>query len=144
MKEMEIDGMHDEILLSEGQVKCLGHVITFVAQATTEVHHRIRCAWSAFARHRQELTSQSYLLRHSLHLLDAVVSPTITCGAGTWTTAKEHEKLLRTIQRRMLTLIVQTQRKYKKKNKEDLERKDIQNEMSEDAQEEDSTNDEFD
>ena len=89
-----------------------------------------------------------FLLRHSLthnlHLLDAVVSPTITCGAGTWTTAKEHEKLLRTIQRRMLTLIVQTQRNYKKKNKEDLERKDIQNEMSEDAQEEDSTNDEFD
>ena len=41
----------------------------------------------------------------------------------------------------MLCLIFQTKRKYKQKNKEDLDGKDIQNdEMSEDTQEEDSTN----
>ena len=45
---------------------------------------------------------------------------------------------------RMLRLIIQTERKDKK-YKEDLNGKDIQNEgMSEDAQEEDSTNDEYD
>ena len=45
----------------------------------------------------------------------------------------------------MLRLIVQKKRKILKKNKEDSDRKDIQSgEMSEDAQEEDSTNDEYD
>ena len=75
---------------------------TFVDQETTEVQHRIRCAWSAFTKHRQKLTSRSYRLQHRLHLFDAVVTPSITYGAGSGATAKEHEKMLRTTQRRML------------------------------------------
>ena len=51
---------------------------------------------SAYARHGQEVASQSYLLRHRLHLVDAVVTLTITYGAGTRTTTKEFEKMLRT------------------------------------------------
>ena len=126
--------MHVEILPPEGIVKYLEHMITFVDQETTEVEHRIPCAWSALARHRQQLTSQSHLLRHRIHLFDAFVSPTVTYGAGTWTTTKEHGKMVRTIQRRMLRLIIQTKRKDKKKNEEDLEGKEIQNEeMSEDC-----------
>ena len=117
-KIIEIDRMHVEILPPEGKVKYLEKMITVMDQGSTEVQHRIRCAWSAFARHRQELTSKSYLLRHCLHLFDAVVIPTVMCGTWTWTTTKEHEKL-RTSQRRMLHLIIQTKRKYKKKNKED-------------------------
>ena len=74
------------------------------------MQHRIRCAWSTFTKLRQELPSQSYRLQHRLHLFDAVVTPTITFGAGT------HEKMLRTTQRRMLRLIIQTKRNYKKKN----------------------------
>ena len=66
--------------------------MTFVEQETTEVRHRIRCTWSAFAKHRQEPTVQSYLLGHRLHLFHAVVTPTITYGAGTWATTEEHEK----------------------------------------------------
>ena len=84
--------MQFEILPLEGKIKHIGQMITFVDQGTTEVQHRIRCAWSAFTKHRQELTSQSYRLHHRLHLFDAVVRPTITHGAGTWATAKEHEK----------------------------------------------------
>ena len=62
-------------------------------------------------------------------------------GAGTWTTTEEHEKMLRTTQRRMLRLIIQTRRKYKN-NKND---KDIRNdEISEDTEEKDSTHDEHD
>ena len=45
----------------------------------------------------------------------------------------------------MLRLIIQPKRKYNKKHEEDSDGKDIQNdEMSEDAREEDSTNDEYD
>ena len=46
-------------------------------QDTTEVQHRFTCAWSAYARHEQELTSESHLQRHRLHFFDAVVTPTI-------------------------------------------------------------------
>ena len=63
-REIEIDEVHVEVLPPEGKVKYLVKMITFVDQETTEVQHRIRCAWSAFARNRQELTSQSYLLQH--------------------------------------------------------------------------------
>ena len=40
LKEIKIDGMHVEILPPEGKAKHLGQMI-----------HRMRCAWSAFARH---------------------------------------------------------------------------------------------
>ena len=55
-----------------------------------EIQHRIRCAWSALARHRQELTSNSHLLRHRLRLFDSVVTPTLMFRAGTCATRKEH------------------------------------------------------
>ena len=43
--------------------------------------------------------------------------------------------MFRTAQRRMLRLIIQTQRKFKTKNKEAFDGKDVQNEeMNEDAQ----------
>ena len=56
----------------KGKLKYLAQMITFVDQETTEVQHRIRCAWSAFTKHRQELTSQSHRLQHRLHQFDAV------------------------------------------------------------------------
>ena len=58
LREIEVEEMHVKILLTEGNVKYLGQVITFVDQETIEVQHKTRCAWSAFARHRQELTTQ--------------------------------------------------------------------------------------
>ena len=96
---------------SREKVKLLEQMITSVDQETTEVQHRIRCAWSAFAT----LTSQSYLPRHRSHQFDAVVTPKVTYGAGTCATTKEHEKMLRTTQRKMLRLIIGTKRNYKKK-----------------------------
>ena len=83
IERIEMDGMYVEKPLPEGTVKYLGQLSAFVDQETTEVQHRIGCVQSAFARH---------LLRHMLHFFDAVITPTITNGAGTWTTTKKHEK----------------------------------------------------
>ena len=52
LKEIEIDGIFEE-------VKYLVQMITFMDRETTEVQRRILCAWSAFARHRQEMASNS-------------------------------------------------------------------------------------
>ena len=55
--------MRVEIPLLEGKVKYLGLMITFVDQETTEVQHRLRCAWSAFAKHRHETTPAALVVR---------------------------------------------------------------------------------
>ena len=70
-------------------VKYLGHRISFHQQETLEIKSRIRAAWVTFHKHRQELTSKNYMLKHRLRLFDATVSPTLCFAAGTWTPSKE-------------------------------------------------------
>ena len=44
-----------------------------------------------------------------------VITPTLSHGSDTRTLSKEHETMIRSTQRKMLRLIVQTERKYQKK-----------------------------
>ena len=99
-KEMQIDDIKIDILTRSESVRYSGQQITFQQQKTTEIKNRIRTAWATFHKYRQELTSKNYLLKHRLRLFDA--------------------------QRKMLRLIIQAKRRYKKivnhqvKNSEDL------------------------
>ena len=54
------------------------------------------------------------MLKHRLRLFDATVSLTVCYAAGTWAPNKEHERMIQSTQRKMLRLIIQTKRKYKK------------------------------
>ena len=66
------------------------------------------------------LATQTPLIQHGHR------PPTLTDASGTWTLPQEHEKLIRSTQRKMPRLIVQTKRKYKTKdmkNKVDEETK---------------------
>ena len=67
-----------------------------------------------FRKYRQELTSKKYMLKLRLRLFDATVSPTLCYAAGTWSPSREHERMIQSTQRKMLRLIIQTKRKYKK------------------------------
>ena len=67
---------------------------------------------------------KKYMLNHRLRFFDATVSPTLCYAAGTWTPSKEHERMIQSTQRKMLRLIIQTRRKYKKIEKQDIEPKD--------------------
>ena len=109
--------MSIEILTKNESVKYLGQRISFHQQETLEIKSRIRAAWATFHKYRQELTSKNYMLKHRLRLFDATVSPTHCYAAGTWTPSKEHERMIQSTQRKMLRLIIQTKRKYKKKLK---------------------------
>ena len=60
------------------------------------------------------------MLKHRLRLFDATVSPTLCYAAGTWTPSKEHERMIQSTQRKMLRLIIQTKRKDKKIEKQDI------------------------
>ena len=71
--------------------------------------NKIRIAWAAIAKHRQESTSRSYLLRQRRCLFDAVITPSMLHGARTWMLTVEHDKVLPPMQRKMLRLIVREQ-----------------------------------
>ena len=123
-KHIEVGEMSIEILTRNESVKYLGQRISFYQQETTEIKSRIRAAWATFHKYRQELTSKKYMLKHRLRLFDATVSPTVCYAAGTWAPNKEHERMIQSTQRKMLRLIIQTKRKYKKIEKQDIEPKD--------------------
>ena len=116
--------MSIEILAKNESVKDLGQRISFHQQETLEIKSRIRAAWTTFHKYRQELTSKNYMLKHRLRLFDATVSPTLCYAAGTWTPSREHERMIQSTQRKMLRLIIQTKRKYKKIEKQVIEHKD--------------------
>ena len=119
-KHLEVDDMNIEILTRNESVKYLGQRVSFYQQETTEIKCRIRAAWATFHKYRQELTSKNYMLKHRLRLFDATVSPTDCYAAGTWAPNKEHERMIQSTQRKMLRLIIQTKRKYKKIVKQDI------------------------
>ena len=112
--------MKIEILTRNESVKYLGQKISFYQQETTEIKSRIRAAWATFHKYRQELTSKNYMLKHRLRQLDAAVSPIVCYAAGTWAPNKEHERMVQSTQRKMLRLIIQTKRKCKKIEKQDI------------------------
>ena len=123
-REIEVDGIKVEKLTRGESVRYLGHRITFLQQETTEIRNRIRAAWATFHKYRQELTSKNHTLKHRLRLFDAAITPTMCYAAGTWAPNKEHERMIQSTQRKMLRLIIQTKRKYKKIEKQDIEPKE--------------------
>ena len=148
-KEMQVDDIKIEILTRGESVRYLGQTITFRPQETTEIKNRIRAAWATFHKCKQELTSKSYMLKHRLRLFDAVKTPTICYASGTWAPTKKHERMIQSTQRKMLRLIIQTKRRYKKimkhkvKTSEDLDNIDSScaDDESEDKQSSVSHND---
>ena len=110
---MKIGDLDIEILAKSESVKYLGQRISFYQQETIEIS-RIRAAWATFRKYRQELTSKKYMLKLRLRLFDATVSPTLCYASGTWSPSREHERMIQSTQRKMLRLIIQTKRKYKK------------------------------
>ena len=121
---IKVGEMSIEILKKNESVKYLGQRISFHQQETLEIKSRIRTAWATFHKYRQELTSKKYMLKLRLRLFDATVSPTLCYAAGTWTPSQEHERMIQSTQRKMLRLIIQTKRKYKKIEKQVIEHKD--------------------
>ena len=121
-KEITIDNIKIEILQKSESARYLGQKVTAEEQETTEIKNRLKSAWAAFHKYRQELTSRSYRSCYRLRLFNMVITPTLTYAGGTWTLSKEHERMIKSAQRRMLRLIVQTKRRYKVKTKKEKEK----------------------
>ncbi len=67
-------------------------------------------AWGAFTKHKEELTSRRFRLRDRLRLFDAVVSSTVLYGCEVWTLRVDQQRRLRTVQRKMLRMVLNAKR----------------------------------
>ena len=61
-KEITVDKI--EVLAKGDSARYLGQKITFEDQETEEIKNRLKAAWAAFHKYRQELTSKDYRLCH--------------------------------------------------------------------------------
>ena len=127
-KEIEVSNIKIEVLAKSDSARYLGQKITFEEQETAEIKNRLKAAWAAFHKYREELTSKDYRLCHRLRLFNMVFTPTMTYASGTWTLTLKHEKMIKTAQRKMIRLIVQTKRKYKSKKEAAKNKKEEENE----------------
>ena len=147
-QEVTISNIKVEVSLVQECAKYLGQTI-FQQKEATEIRSRIRAAWASFCRYKQEFTSRSYPLQHRLRLLNMVLSLALGYACGTWTLTNEHERMMRSTQRKMLRPIVQTRRTYKKKKmasnmknqKSDIEKEKESQENSEGETQEGSSRD---
>ena len=74
--------------------------------------------------YKLELTSKSYFLQNRLRLFNMVITPALSHASGTWTLFREHERMIRSTQRKMLRFIVQTKRKNTNKTEPSKNEKD--------------------
>ena len=95
-KEITVDSIQIEILAKGDSARYLGQKIKFEDQETAEIKNRLKAAWAAFHKYRQELTSKGHRLCHRLRLFNMVVTPTLTYASGTWTLTQKHEKMIKT------------------------------------------------
>ena len=107
---MAVQEMNIEILPLQGQIKHLGQLIIFNNAVQVEFDHRTTCAWATFTSHIRELTSPKYPLKDRLNLFGATVTPSVFYASGTWRVTEEVKKKLQTTQRRMVRMIIQTEK----------------------------------
>ena len=112
-KEVSIDNIKVEVLQQKTRAQSTSDKITFEQQETAEIKNILRAALAAFHKYRQELTSRSYRLCYRMRMFNMVITSTLTYASGTWTLSKEHERLIRSAQRKLPRLIVQSKRRYK-------------------------------
>ena len=122
-KQLEVDDMKIETLTRNESVKYLGKKISFYQQETTEIRIREGCI------NIPQIQTRVDIDKPHARLFDAAISPTICFAAGTWAPNKEHERMIQSTQRKMLPLIKQTKRKYKKIVKQDIGPKDVNEEV---------------
>ena len=101
-QHMQLHDSRVEVLPLEDGTMYLGRLLSFHDYHDVELRHRLKRAWAKFHSLREELCSRSYSLKHRLHLLESVVTPTVLYSAGSWTMRTAREKMLRKTQRQML------------------------------------------
>ena len=91
-----------DIIPYSGSAVYLGKTLSLGQLHGAEVEARVSKAWRKFFTLKADLCGKHASLKSRLKLFNATVTPTVLYGSGSWTMTADGEKLLRTIQRRML------------------------------------------
>ena len=83
----------------------MGRLFSFGSTHDVELKHRVNKRWAKFGMFKEELTDKYYNLGSKLKLFKAVVEPSKLYGCVSWTLTKDGERLLRTVQRKMMRMI---------------------------------------
>ena len=89
----------------------MGRKVCFEDPHGVEFDNRVAKAWGAFSKHKKELTDRRHRLQNRLRLFNAVVTATMLYGCEAWTLKVDQQKRLRTIQRKMLRMVLNTKRR---------------------------------
>ena len=71
-KEITVSKIKIEVLAKGDSARYLGQKVTFEEQETEENKNRLKSAWAAFHKYRQELTSKDYRFCHRRRLFNMV------------------------------------------------------------------------
>ena len=107
----EIDGEKYAVLGPEDSAKYLGRKVRFKDPNLAEFDNRVAKAWGAFSKYKKELTDRQHRLKDRLKLFDAVITPTLLYGCESWTLRVDQQKRLRTLQRKMLRMVLNAKRR---------------------------------
>ena len=107
---LNVDGRIFQVAGSLGTTKWLGRKIRFHDPQELELSSHIASARGAFTKHKEELTSRRFRLKDRLKLFTAVVTSTVLYGCEAWTLKLDQQRRLRSVQRKMLRMVLNAKR----------------------------------
>ena len=90
------------VLNPDQSEKYLGRKLNLQNQAQVELTNRLQSAWATFTKYKEVFRSRWCTFSLKMKMFDALVTPVVLYGAGSWTLTKEMETQLQTTRRRML------------------------------------------
>ena len=104
--------MKIEVFSPDRHTMYLGTALHMRDKHGEELRNRVAKAWAKFPIYREQFVDKDTPVKHWLQLLDLVATPTILYGCGCWAMINDRRHQLKTVQRRMLRMILGAKRKY--------------------------------
>jgi len=98
--------MSIEVLDPAASTIYLGRALSLTAPHDVELEHRISKAWAKFPVFKQGLTDKNVPLHLRLKLFNAILTPSVLYGCGSWVMTSARKAQLRSMQMQMLRKIL--------------------------------------
>ena len=113
MEKNSCGGLNIDMLNCENHPMYLGRALRMTDMHDEELRSRSAKAWAKFSIYRSELLDRDIPVRYRLKLFGAVITPTMLYSSGTLLMSIGRQRRLRTTQRRMLRMMLGSDRQYK-------------------------------
>ena len=133
-KSVDIGGQPVEVVPAKEGAMYLGKLMALVEGHEVELQHRITRGWRKFMTFKKDLCDRTFPIDQRFRLFNAVVTPTVLYGCGTWAMTTTRERALKTAQRRMLRMMLGRPRQTRtaQASESSSERSEEEVEMAED------------